>query len=68
MVAKTGGYFNPPFNGYRGVTQGDPLSPMIFNVVVGAVTRNWVKVVAQTEAGSEGLEEMIQELADFICG
>ena len=44
------------------------MSPMIFNVVVGAVIRNWVKVVAQTEAGSEGLEEMIQELADFICG
>ena len=37
MVARTGGYFGLMFKGYRGVTQGDPLTPMIFNVVVDAV-------------------------------
>ena len=47
------------FKGERGVTQGDPLSPTIFNVVVDAVVRHWVnglvdKVEAKGEMGREG--------------
>ena len=41
MVARAGGYYGSPFRGDRGVTQGDPLSPTIFNVVVDAVVRHW---------------------------
>ena len=37
MVAKTGGYCGSAFKGSRGVTQGYPLSPTIFNLVVDAV-------------------------------
>ena len=37
MVARAGGYFGTGFKGKRGVTQGDLLSPTIFNVVVDAV-------------------------------
>ena len=33
MVARAGGYYGEAFKGARGVTQGDPLSPTIFNVV-----------------------------------
>ena len=66
MVVKAGGYFGPPFKEYRGVTQGDPLSPKIFNVVVDAVIRHWVTVVALAEAGVEVLRDTIQELADFF--
>ena len=40
MVARAGGYYGEAFKGYRGVTQGDPLSPTIFNVVVYAVVRH----------------------------
>ena len=40
MVAKAGRYFRRPFKGYQGVTQGDPLSSTIFNVVMGAVIRH----------------------------
>ena len=43
MVANLGGYFGSSFQGFRGVTQGVPLSPTILNVVVGAVVRHWVK-------------------------
>ena len=34
MVARAGGYYRTMFRGERGVTQGDPLSSTIFNVVV----------------------------------
>ena len=47
MVAQAGGYYGKAFGGERGVTQGDPLSPTIFNVVVDAVVRNWVHGVVE---------------------
>ena len=42
MVARAGGYYGTGFKGERGVTQGYPLSPTIFNVVVDAVVHHWV--------------------------
>ena len=45
MVARAGGYYWTAFKGGRGVTQVDPLSPTIFNVVVDAVVRYWVTSV-----------------------
>ena len=54
MVTKSGGYFGRPFKGYQGVTQGDTPSPTIFNVVVDAVIRHWVKMVVPTTYGLEG--------------
>ena len=53
MVARAGGYYGTGFKGGRGVTQGDPLSPTIFNVVVDAVVRHWV-TLAVTEAEKRG--------------
>ena len=40
IVARAGGYYGTAFQGARGVTQGDPLYPTIFNVVVDAMARN----------------------------
>ena len=54
MVARAGGYYGTGFKGERGVTQGDPLSPTIFNVVVDAVVRHWV-TLAVTEAETRGV-------------
>ena len=42
MVARMGGYYGEAFKGARRVTQGDPLSPIIFNVVVDAVVQHWI--------------------------
>ena len=40
MVERLWMYYGLPFHGEIGVTQGDPLSPTIFNVVVVAVFRH----------------------------
>ena len=58
MVAREGGYYGTAFQGDRGVTQGDPLSPTIFNVVVDEVVRNFVTVMVEEaeERGKRGQE------------
>ena len=47
MVARVGGYYRMMFQGSHGVMQGNQLSTTIFNVVVGAVVRHWVKVIVE---------------------
>ena len=34
IVACAGGYYRAHFKGYQGMTQGDPMSPNVFNVVL----------------------------------
>jgi hypothetical protein len=41
MVPKQSGYFGKAFKASRGVRQGDIISPMIFNIVLDAVIREW---------------------------
>ena len=51
MVTRTGGYYGKALGGERGVTQGDPLSPTVFNVVVDTVIRHWVhRIMEEVEA------------------
>ena len=45
MVTRVGGYYRTDFQGARGVTQGYPLPPTIFIVVVNVLVCNWVTVV-----------------------
>jgi Reverse transcriptase (RNA-dependent DNA polymerase) len=40
LVPCQSGFYGRPIRSERGVTQGDPLSPIIFNVVVDAIVRN----------------------------
>ena len=69
MVEREGSYYGKGFKGERGVTQGDPLSPTIFNVVVDAVVRHWL-TIAVTEAekrrerGREGRHQAALFYAD----
>ena len=64
MVAQAWGYYGKSFRWERGVMQGDPLSPTIFNVVVDAVVRHWVHGVveeaeARQETGQEGRHQAV---------
>ena len=57
MVVRAGGYYGEAFKGSRGVTEGEPLSPTIFNVVVYAVVRHWVTMaMAKYEQQGGGWE------------
>ena len=53
MVARAGGYYGAPFCGERGMTQGEPPLPTIFNLVVDAVICHWNSLVAGV-MGCEG--------------
>ena len=55
MVARVGGYCGAAFKGDRGATQGDPLSPTTFNVMVDVVVWHWLDVTV------EGAEDIGQE-------
>ena len=37
IMDRDGGYYGPPFKGFSGFTQGDPLYPTIFDVVVDTI-------------------------------
>ena len=61
IVARQAGSHSDPFGATRGVTQGDPVSPTIFNIVVDAVVRFWLS--QETDDGSEliGLGRSVRE-------
>ena len=48
------------------VTQGDPLSPTIFNSVVYAKIRYWITVVVVEEAGGGGFGRAVQMMEAFF--
>ena len=63
MMARAGGYYGEAFKWARGVTQGNPLSPTIFNVVVDAVVRHWIdglvaEIAEEEETGREGRHQL----------
>ena len=66
MLSRAEGYYGPPFKVYHGVTQGDPLSPTLSNLVMDAAIRHWVMVVAETEVVTEELGLLIQELVAYF--
>ena len=62
LVCKAGGYFGTPFKALRGVTQGGPLSPGIFILMVDAVIREWLRQVRGAEVAADGIGSQIRAL------
>ena len=48
IVAKAGGYYGAEFKCAKGVTQGDPLSSTISNLMLDSVVQHWVRVMAES--------------------
>ena len=62
LVCRANGRFGEPFRAHRGVTQGDPVLPKIFNIMVDAIVREWIRQLVGNEAASEGLKGAIRLL------
>ena len=68
MVPRAGEYYGTDFLGELRVTQGDPLSPTVSNVVVDAVVRHWLAVrVEGAEDRGECREEGRHQAALFYA-
>ena len=63
MVARTRRYYVTPFKARQGVTQGNPLSPTIFNMVFDAVIFHWIILVTREEVGPDSFRWSVQWLA-----
>ncbi len=50
MVCQAMGSFGKPFGASQGITQGGPLSSLMFNVCVDAVIREWLWRLIDEEA------------------
>jgi hypothetical protein len=66
MVCHAGGSFGKPFAAFRGVTQGGPLSSIMFNVCVDAVIREWLRWTINEDAASGVFSEACREIVAFF--
>ena len=63
LVCRAQGNYGTPFRARRGVTQGGPLSPTLFNLLVDAVVREWLRTLHGAEVSREC---MLEEVAAAV--
>jgi hypothetical protein len=66
MVCCTGSSFGKPSAAFQGVTQGGPLSSIMFNVCVDAVIREWLCRTINKDAASRIFSEACREIVAFF--
>jgi hypothetical protein len=68
MVCRAGGNYGEPFGAYQGVTQGGPLSSLMFNVCVDCVIREWLHQVMGDNVAREGVGDAVRNqcIAFFV--
>ena len=68
LVCCAGGCYGEPFRARRGVTQGSPFSPRLFNTMVDASVREWLRRTLGNGVMIVGVgEEIWQFLAAFYA-
>jgi hypothetical protein len=65
VVARQQGYYSHPIASERGTTQGDIVSPTIFNIVVDAVVRAWYHSNTQAHSNLHG-EQTLWNIPEAI--
>jgi hypothetical protein len=68
MVCCAGGSFGKPFAAFWGVTQGGPLSSIMFDVCVDAVIREGLCWTINKDAASGVFSEACREIVAFFVG
>ncbi len=66
MVYCAGGSLGKPFEAFQGVTQGGPLSSLMFNVCVDAVIREWLCWTLGEEAANGRFVEACRKIVVFF--
>ena len=54
------GYYGKHFKAYRGVTQGGPFFPCIFNVMLDAIVQEWLRPMLGDEAVALGYGDFVK--------
>ncbi len=68
LACCAGGYYRSVFSAGRGVTQGGPFSPCIFNMVVDAVVREWLRQTLGMEVARQGLGDFsTNNIGSILC-
>jgi hypothetical protein len=62
LVCHAGGNYREPFNAERGVTQGSPLSSLMFNVCVDAVVREWLCQMLDKDIAHDGIGNQVVKI------
>ncbi len=59
LVCRAGGSYRSPFAAFQGVTQGGPLSLLMFNVCVDAVVREWLHQTLGDDTARQGIGDEV---------
>ncbi len=68
MVCRAGGNYGLPFGAHHGVTQGGPLSSLMFNVCVDCVVKEWLRQVLGEDVARDGVGDLVHDqcIAFFV--
>ena len=60
LYAEPRGPYGKEFQACRGITQGGPLSPKLFNIMVNAIVRVWLRLVLGEEASTTRIRAAVR--------